>query len=60
MQKRFKKFKFEKVELLQKERIKYRENKIITKRFYDDKIVSMRLNFIKMFKDKKLKGNKNK
>ena len=55
LQKKFKKFELEKVEFFQEKLIKYREEKFIKKRFYDDEIVSMKLNFNDKFKGRGLK-----
>ena len=60
LQKRFEKFELEKVKLFQEERIKYRENKLIKELFYDDEIVLIKLNFIKTFKNEKLKEKREK
>ena len=55
LQKKFEKNELERVELFQKELIKYREERLIKERFYDDEIVSMKLNFIDKFKKRELK-----
>ena len=46
LQKKFKKFEDEKIKFIREKFIKYRRNKFIKKWFYDNKIVSMKLNFI--------------
>ena len=59
MQKKFEKFELKRVEFFQKRFIKYREEKFIKKRFYNDEIVSMKLNFIDKFKDQEFKKRMN-
>ena len=55
LQKKFEKFEFERVELFQEGFIKYREERFIKGRFYNDEILSMKLNFIDKFKRRGLK-----
>ena len=55
LQKRFEKFEFERAKLFQEGLTKYREERLIKERSYDDEIVSMELNSIE-----KLKGRRHK
>ena len=57
LQKKFEKIKFKKIKFLKEIHIKNREKKFISKRFHDDEIMSMKLNFVKLFKEKKFKKN---
>ena len=60
LQKKFERLELKKVEFFQKELIKYREERFIKKRSHDDEIISMKLNFIDKFNDRRLKEQWNK
>ena len=47
-----------KLNLFEKKLIKYRKNKFVKKQIYDNKIMLMKLNFTKRFKNKKFKKKK--
>ena len=47
--------KLKRIEFLKKIHVKNRKEKFIQKQLHDDKIVSIKLNFIKSFKNKKFK-----